>query len=78
MECGPGSKADDVIESLDSALFERVTGLTVDDFNTLNEIGLFNAQNINSAIYQFKSFENASLDYALDEDEPYARVRVRR
>lgn len=62
-----------VIESLDSALFERVTGLTVDDFKTLNEIGLFNAQNMNSAIYQFKSFENASLDYALDEDERDAR-----
>ncbi|WP_454859578.1 GIY-YIG nuclease family protein [Promicromonospora soli] len=58
-----------VIESLDSTLFERVTGLTVDDFQVLNQIGLFNAQNMNAAIYQFKSFENASLDYALDEDE---------
>jgi len=53
-----------VIESLDSSLFERVTGLTVDDFKLLNELGLFNAQHMNAAIYQFKSFETASLHYA--------------
>ena len=58
-----------VIESLDSALFERVTGLTVDDFKTLSVLGLFNAQHMNSAIYQFKRFESASLDYALTPDE---------
>ena len=50
-----------VIESLDSGLFERVTGLTVNDFRILNDIGLFNAQNMNQAIYQFRSFERASL-----------------
>lgn len=54
----------DVIESLDSALFERVTGLTVKDFQMLNNIGVFNAQHMNAAIYQFKSFETASLHYA--------------
>lgn len=53
-----------VIESLDSALFERVTGLTVDDFKLLNALGLFNAQHMNAAIYQFKAFETASLHYA--------------
>lgn len=58
-----------VIESLDSALFERVTGLTVDDFKTLNQIGLFNANHLNHAIYQFKRFESASLDYALTDEE---------
>jgi hypothetical protein len=54
----------DVIESLDSELFERVTGLTVDDFKLLNAIGLFNAQHMNAAIYQFKAFETISLHYA--------------
>lgn len=66
----------DVIESLDSALFERVTGLTVDDFQLLSKLGLFNAQNMNAAIYQFKAFEDASLHYA-DQSPPgprYARV----
>ena len=53
-----------VIESVDTALFERVTGLTVDDFKTLNDLGLFNAQHMNHAIYQFRSFERASLHYA--------------
>lgn len=59
----------DVIESLDSALFERVTGLSVSDFAALNSIGLFNAQHLNHAIYQFKRFESASLDYALTDEE---------
>ena len=58
-----------VIESLDPDLFERVTGLTVEDFQTLNEIGLFNAAHLNHAIYQFKRFESASLDYALTPQE---------
>ncbi len=58
-----------VVESLDSALFERVTGLTVEDFKTLNQIGLFNANHLNHAIYQFKRFESASLDYALTDEE---------
>lgn len=53
-----------VIESLDSALFERVTGLTVEDFKLLSDLGLFNKQNLDTAIYQFRSFERASLAYA--------------
>lgn len=58
-----------VIESLDTELFEKVTGLTVADFKTLNQLGLFNAQHMNHAIYQFKRFESASLDYALTDAE---------
>lgn len=59
----------DVIESLDSDLFTRVTGLTVEDFRLLNRIGVFNAQHMNAAIFQFKAFETASLHYA-DETVP--------
>jgi hypothetical protein len=62
----------DVIESLDSALFERVTGLTVKDFKLLSDLGLFNAQNMDAAIYQFKAFEDASLHYA-DKEPPGPR-----
>ncbi|MAU82989.1 MAG: hypothetical protein CME34_14165 [Gordonia sp.] len=58
-----------VIESLDPELFERVTGLTVEDFKTLSDMGLFNAAHLNHAIYQFKRFESASLDYALTPEE---------
>ena len=57
-----------VIESLDSPLFERVTGITVDDFRMLNDLGLFNKQHMDHAIYQFRSFERASLRYA--EEDP--------
>ena len=53
-----------VIESLDPALFERVTGLTIDDFKLLSDLGLFNARNMDAAIYQFRQFERASLRYA--------------
>ena len=58
-----------VIESLDSERFARATGLTVQDFRTMSAIGLFNAQHLNHAIYQFKRFESASLDYALTPEE---------
>lgn len=66
----------DVIESLDSELFERVTGLTVDDFRLLNSIGVFNAQHLNHAIYQFKAFETQSLLYA--EEDGSAGHQTRR
>lgn len=65
-----------VIESLDSALFERVTGLTVQDFKLLNDLGLFNAQHMNAAIYQFKSFERASLHYADLEGDEVTPTRI--
>lgn len=53
-----------VIESLDPALFERVTGLTIEDFTLLSDLGLFNARNMDAAIYQFRRLERASLRYA--------------
>lgn len=56
-----------VIESLDPQLFVRVTGLTISDFHTLSEIGLFNPRNMDAAIYQFRQFERASLRYAEEE-----------
>jgi hypothetical protein len=65
-----------VIESLDSDLFERVTGPTVNDFSTLKDIGLFNAQHMNHAIHQFRSFEHASLLYASEHHEEPEHRRV--
>jgi hypothetical protein len=52
-----------VIESLDTQLFERVTGLTLDDFHKLADVGVFNPVHMNAAIWQFRLFERASLDY---------------
>lgn len=57
----------DIILGLDTALFEKVTGLTVKDFRVLNEIGVFNGQHMNAAIYQFKMFEDSSLEYASND-----------
>lgn len=53
----------DVIESLDTQLFERVTGLTLDDFHRLSDVGVFHPDHMNEAIWQFRLFERASLDY---------------
>lgn len=54
----------DVITELEPALFTKVTGLKVSDFEKLCEIGVFNSQVMNSAIFAFKRFEEASLTYA--------------
>lgn len=66
----------DVIESLDPQLFMRVTGLTISDFHTLSEIGLFNPRNMDSAIYQFRQFERASLRYAEEERASPGEISV--
>lgn len=54
----------DVIMNIEPELFTKVTGLSVDDFEKMCEIGVFNSQNINSAIFAFKRFEEYSLVYA--------------
>ena len=66
----------DVIESLDPALFERVTGLTVEDFELLSDIGFFNARNMDAAIWQFRRFERESLRYADTEPGDDGESRV--
>lgn len=58
-----------MIESLDPDLFERVTGLTIEDFTRLSELGLFHARNMDAAIWQFRQFERASLRYSEEEPE---------
>ncbi|MGN6816543.1 MAG: hypothetical protein ACTHK3_10750 [Solirubrobacterales bacterium] len=65
-----------VIESLDPTLFERVTGLTIRDFKTLSDLGLFNIARMNAAIYQFRQFERASLEYTEIEASEHKERRV--
>lgn len=65
-----------VIESLDPALFERVTGLTIEDFRQLSAIGVFNSQNMDFAIYQFRQFESVSLRYASYMEETAAQAPI--
>jgi hypothetical protein len=53
----------DVITQFEPGLFKKVTGLTVEDFELLVSIGIFNDSLMNSAIYNFKRYEDASLEY---------------
>ena len=54
----------DVITQLEPKLFKRVTSLSVKDFELLLSLGLFNSTLMNSAIFSFKRYENASLHYS--------------
>ena len=53
----------DVITQIEPELFKKVTGLSVKDFEILNEIGLFDPEKMNQGIFGFRKYENASLSY---------------
>ena len=53
----------DVITQLEPELFQKVTGLTMPDFELLVSIGIFNEQIMNSAVFAFKRYEDSSLSY---------------
>ncbi len=53
----------DVITQFEPGLFQKVTGLTVNDFELLVSVGVFNDSLMNEAIYKFKRYEDASLEY---------------
>ena len=53
----------DVITQLEPGLFKKVTGLTVDDFDLLVSLNVFNSSLMNDAVYKFKRYEDASLVY---------------
>ena len=54
----------DVILQLEPKLFERVTGLTKQDFSLLVSLNVFNEALMNDAVYKFKRYEDSSLTYA--------------
>ncbi|PJG85712.1 GIY-YIG nuclease family protein [Conservatibacter flavescens] len=53
----------DVITQLEPELFYKVTGLTQQDFSLLVSLNLFNETMMNDAVYKFKRYEDASLEY---------------
>lgn len=53
----------DVITQLEPGLFRKVTGLRVTDFELLVSLGVFNSSLMNDAVYKFKRYEDASLEY---------------
>ena len=57
-------KLKDVITKLEPALFKKVTGLSVEDFELLVSLNVFNNSLMNEAIYNFKRYEDASLTYS--------------
>ncbi|OBK17864.1 DEAD/DEAH box helicase family protein [Mycobacterium asiaticum] len=53
----------DVITKLEPDLFRAVTGLTVDDFNLLVSLNVFNSVHMNQAVFAFRRYEDSSLSY---------------
>ncbi len=53
----------DIITQLEPGLFQKVTGLTVNDFELLVSLGVFNGPLMNDAVFKFKRYEDASLVY---------------
>jgi hypothetical protein len=60
----------DVITQLEKRLFKRVTGLDVKDFELLVSLDVFNGDVMNTAVFGFRRYENASLSYTgIDKHE---------
>ena len=53
----------DVITKLEPELFRTVTGLTVQDFDLLVRLKVFNTEQMNQAVFAFRRYEDASLRY---------------
>jgi len=53
----------DVITKLEPDLFKTVTGLTVEDFNLLVSLNIFNSGHMNQAVFAFRRYEDSSLSY---------------
>jgi hypothetical protein len=57
------NKLRDVITKIEPELFKSVTGLTVEDFNLLVSLNVFNSSQMNQAVFAFRRYEDASLSY---------------
>lgn len=53
----------DVIAQLEPKLFEKVTGLCVQDFHLLEKLNVFNGALMNDAVFKFKRYEDSSFEY---------------
>jgi len=60
----------DVITKLEPGLFLMVTGLTVEDFQLLVTLRVFNSEQMNQAVFAFRRYEDASLAYTGIESHP--------
>lgn len=65
----------DVITKLEPALFQTVTGLTVQDFHLLVGLRVFNTEHMNQAVFAFRRYEDASLRYTgIDSHEGLSTI----
>jgi len=53
----------DIITQVEPQLFEKVTTLSLKDFERLVNAGAFNASKMNDAVWKFRQFEEPSLSY---------------
>lgn len=53
----------DVITKVEPALFKKVTGIKVSDFEKLVTLGVFNSSAMNEAVAAFRRYEESSLTY---------------
>ena len=53
----------DIIRKLEPELFQRVTSLTIPDFELLVSVGVFNSAQMNDSILLFRRYEDSSLEY---------------
>jgi len=77
----------DIITQVEPDLFEKVTGLTLKDFEQLVNCKVFNDSKMNDAVWKFRTFEEPSLHYGgsaelqqtvggwtMSRDERFARL----
>jgi hypothetical protein len=60
----------DIIQQLEPALFEKVTGLSLSDFEQLVQARVFNDTKMNDAVWKFREFERPSLQYGEVDSTP--------
>ncbi len=53
----------EVIDTTEPALFLKVTGLSIDMFMKMNDLGVFNAVNIGLSVDRFREEEEPSFTY---------------
>ncbi len=64
----------DIIQKVVPKLFEKVTGLTINDFNLLISNNVFNSERMNMSILQFRRYEDRSLTYTGIEKHTEDRI----
>lgn len=63
----------ELIEQIETDLFVKTTGISLETFEELCKINIFNVQSLNAAIFSFKQYEDSSLNY-LGEDKELPQI----